>query len=301
MIFNLQKLIGAVFLLIGAWACSSNNQKEGTFQVQDDTQLTLNIPKNPQRVMGLSAALTEYLFYLLPQDKIIGVTHVCNYPPEAIKTKPILKTFPFDYEKCLSLNPDLLFTDEGITSTETIHRLGQQGIPVYTFKFNRLEDIGRAMSKIAALTHIKDTAKIKLWKDSLTTLRSELSKSPAINPPKCLIITWANPIVVYGHNTLATDLIQLAGGVNVMDASLGRPYPEITREMVLKLNPDVIFGGSFSKLDSTFFAQYPELKAINAYKSQRIFDLTDDLISRPSPRALQAVSEIRKNLLQQVK
>ncbi len=294
-IFSL--LIGIVF----AFGCVRSSTNDQTQKIIDDTGLEIQVPVNPQRMMGLSAALTEYLFYLLPADKIIGVTHVCNYPPQAIKTKPVVNTWPFDYEKCLALKPDLLFTDEGITSTETIHRLGQQGIPVYTFRFEKLEDIGRAMSQIARIAKIDDTTKIKNWNDSLSLLRTQSTENQKVSKPKCLIITWANPIVVYGHNTLATDMLRLAGGENALDSNLARPYPEITREMVLKMNPDVIFGGSFSKMDSTFFSQYPELKTINAYRNKAIYDLTDDLISRPTPRALQAVVEIRKNLLQQIK
>lgn len=297
----MKQLLGLFAGLLLLSGCSSSSREQEAQKITDDTGLELQVPANPLRMMGLSAALTEYLFYLLPADKIIGVTHVCNYPPLAVKEKPVVNTWPFDYEKCLSLKPDLLFTDEGITSTETIHRLGQQGIPVYTFRFEKLEDIGRAMSKIARLAGVADTSKIKKWNDSLAVLRAQAKANSSVQKPRCLIITWANPIVVYGHNTLGTDMLRLAGGENALDSNLARPYPEITREMVLKMNPDVIFGGSFSKMDSTFFSQYPELKAIKAYQNKAVFDLTDDLISRPTPRALQAVAEIRKNLLQQIK
>jgi iron complex transport system substrate-binding protein len=59
----------------------------------------------------------------------------------------------------------------------------------------------------------------------------------------------------------------------------------------------VIFGTSSEQLENTFFNLYPELKKINAYQKKQIYRLTDDLASRPSPRVVASIREIR-NFLQ---
>ena len=108
-----------------------------------------------------------------------------------------------------------------------------------------------------------------------------------------LAINWLDPIYGYGRNTLFTDEIRLAGGQNAITETFPQPYPALTREYVLKLNPDVLLGGSFGKLDSTFFKNYPELRRIKAYKNRRVFAITGNLIERPGPRILEAMLELR--------
>ena len=60
-------------------------------------------------------------------------------------------------------------------------------------------------------------------------------------------------------------------GQNAVAETFPQPYPALTREYILKLNPDVLLGGSFEKLDSTFFKNYPELRRIKAYQNRRVF------------------------------
>ena len=59
------------------------------------------------------------------------------------------------------------------------------------------------------------------------------------------------------------------------------------------MNPDVLLGGSFGKLDSTFFKNYPELRRIKAYQTRRVFAITGNLMERPGPRVVESVRELR--------
>ncbi|AMR27163.1 hypothetical protein A0257_08645 [Hymenobacter psoromatis] len=61
----------------------------------------------------------------------------------------------------------------------------------------------------------------------------------------------------------------------------------------MKLNPDVLLGGRFGKLDSTFFKNNPELRRTRAYQNRRVFATTPNLLQRPSPRVVEAVRELR--------
>jgi iron complex transport system substrate-binding protein len=99
---------------------------------------------------------------------------------------------------------------------------------------------------------------------------------------------------VYGQNTLFTDKIRVAGGQNAVTEKFVQPYPALTREYILKLNPDVLIGGSFGKLDSTFFKNYPELKRIRAYQTRRVYGITGNLMERPGPRVVESVRELQR-------
>jgi iron complex transport system substrate-binding protein len=75
-----------------------------------------------------------------------------------------------------------------------------------------------------------------------------------------------------------------------------QPYPALTREYILKLNPDVLLGGTPEKLEQTFFNQYPELRKIKAYDEKRIYAPTGNLIERPGPRIVESLKELEQFL-----
>ena len=90
------------------------------------------------------------------------------------------------------------------------------------------------------------------------------------------------------------NAIRLAGGQNAVVETFPQPYPALTREYILRLNPDVLLGGSFGKLDSTFFRNYPELRRIRAYQNRRVFAITGNLMERPGPRVVESVRELKR-------
>jgi iron complex transport system substrate-binding protein len=97
-----------------------------------------------------------------------------------------------------------------------------------------------------------------------------------------------------------TAQLALAGGTNAIIERFAKAYPELSREYVLKLNPDIIFGGDMRGLDSSFFNFYPELKTINAYRRHQCYKLDADITTRPGPRSLQSVA-IMEAIIKQAK
>lgn len=258
----------------------------------------MELKPGPLRVMALSPALSEMLFALLPDSNILAVTNHCNYPPERVARKPAISVMPLDLEKIIALNPTLLFTEEGITSASDLERFRDLKIPVISFSYRKVNDVIDAMDSIRCWTNAGPEAMI--FCDSLRGKLQILEKRAAGLPDekrkRILALVWTDPIIAFGSDTWMSDKMRLAGGRNALEKPLSRPYPQLEREQLLKLNPDVLFGGSFGKMDSTFFKQYPELKQINAYRNRRIYALDDDLASRPGPRFLNGISDIERYL-----
>jgi iron complex transport system substrate-binding protein len=213
-----------------------------------------------------------------------------------MRRKPVVNNFPLDLEKLVLLRPDVVFTIEGMTSVDDAQRLKELGIPVYFQRYRRVEDVFAGIEKVGRIVgrqpqarHLADSLRREL-----KTLADEASRRTSA--PKVLAITWQDPIYCYGQNTLFTDEIRLAGGQNAVTETFPQPYPALTREYILKLNPDVLLGGSFEKLDSTFFRNYPELRRIRAYQTRRVYPITGNLMERPGPRVVESVRELKKLL-----
>ncbi|SFQ71324.1 ABC transporter substrate-binding protein [Hymenobacter arizonensis] len=286
----------SLLLTLGLLAgCQSQSKQAATVAVTDGLGRTLNLPANPRRVMALAPSMTEMLYAIADTATIVARVPQDNYPA-IVRQKPVVNNYPIDMEKLVLLHPDIVFTVEGITSVDDAQRLQELGISVYYQRFRKVEDVftgiedmGRLLGRQPQAKHLADSLRLELKALSA-------SPTPATTAPKVLAITWQDPIYCYGQNTLFTDEIRLAGGQNAVTETFSQPYPALTREYILKLNPDVLLGGSFGKLDSTFFKNYPELRRIRAYQTRRVYPITGNLMERPGPRVVEAVRELQKLL-----
>ncbi|GAA4507664.1 hypothetical protein GCM10023172_38620 [Hymenobacter ginsengisoli] len=280
--------------LLGLLACQPENKPTtapATMQVHDDLGRALTLPAHPRRVLALAPSLTETLYAVADTATIIARTQVDDYPA-AVLRKPLVNSYPLDMERLVALHPDVVFTIEGITPPDAAARLGQLGIPVYYQKYRRVADVLRGINDIGRL--LGRPAQAKRLTDSLQAQLNGLAKPvPGAARPTVLALASADPIYVYGQNTLFTDEIRLAGGQNAVRDTFPQPFPALTREYVLKMNPEVLLGGRFGKLDSTFFKNNPELRRTRAYQTRRVYATTPNLLQRPSPRIVEAVRELQ--------
>ena len=277
-------------LLLG---CHSESEKTALVPVRDGLGRLVSLPAHPRRVLALAPSMTEMLFAVADTATIVARCPQDNYPADVYR-KPVVNNYPLDFEKLVLLKPDVVFTVEGITSVDDAQRLQQLGIAVYYLRFRRVDDVFKGLEEVGRIMGRQPQA--RYLTDSLRQRLKQLTFAPTARPagiPKVLAITWQDPIYCYGQNTLFTDEIRFAGGQNAITETFPQPYPALTREYILQLNPDVLLGGSFEKLDSTFFKNYPELKRINAYRSRRVFPITGNLLERPGPRVVESVRELQ--------
>ena len=272
-------------------ALTSCNPKEREPQKQlllkDDLGREIRLNGQPRRVMALAPSMTEMLFAVLDTGTIVGRTQNDNYPTAAL-TKPVMNNYPMDYEQLLHLKPDLVFTVEGITPPDVAARMEELGIPVYYQKytsvediFRGLEDIGRIMGREAQATQLTDSLRREV---ALLAARHQQEE------PKLRVLGLAgfDPIYVYGHSTVISDKLRILGAENAVSET----FDPLTREFILKSNPDVLLGGTPQELEESFFTIYPELRKINAYKKKRLYAPDFDLMSRPSPRVVESIREL---------
>ncbi len=287
----------AICLLIFCWACNPGKEEQAGEELvlQDDLKREIKLKRQPERVMAFASSMTEMLFAICDTASIVGRTPQCDYPVE-VYSKPVVNNYPVDLEQVLALKPDLIFTVEGITPLDMAARLEELGIPVYYQKYRSvedilkgIEDIGRIMDREQRANHLADSLR-----QQVQEIERRYSGQP--QQQRVLTITWSDPIYVYGQNTILTDQLRILGAQNAVQEVFDQPYPALTREYVLKLNPDVLLGGSIERLEREFFSLYPELRKIAAYQNKRIYAPTGNLIERPSPRVVESIRELESFL-----
>jgi iron complex transport system substrate-binding protein len=293
-----KKLLLCLVLLSGL-ACDRQKplaQNPGAkHTVTDDLGRKVTLPVTPRRILALAPSMTEMLFAVADTATIIARTQNCDYPAAA-HTKPVVINYPMDYERLLALKPEVVFATEGIISMETSAQIEKLGIPVYYQAYDSVSDILRGLRDLGKL--LQQESKAGALADSLQEQLNHLSSQAAAltSTPSVLAITWRDPIYVYGRNTLFTDKLRYAGGKNAVQELFAQPYPALSREYILQINPQVVLGGEFAQMEKTFFSLYPELRRIAAYRQKRIFPVNDNLMSRPSPRVVESILELKRAL-----
>ncbi|MGE5579303.1 MAG: ABC transporter substrate-binding protein [Bacillota bacterium] len=279
-------LVSAVVLSLVATGCS----RAISVEYGDGKEVTL--PKRPSRIVSLAPSNTEILFALGADELLCGVTSYCDYPPEA-KDKPDVGGFiDFSAEKIVSLNPDLILATSG--QDQGLAPLIEMGIPVVVLDAATIEEIADCVRVIGELTGRKKEAQrlIADMNSAAEAVTSQVAAIPESEKPKVMYVAWDDPILTVGPGTLIHHLIDLAGGVNVAQAA-GDLYPTMSMEAVVVEDPDVLLlprvhGG----LDLSALRERDAWKDLTAVREGRVYLLEDNLISRPSPRAIQGLREI---------
>lgn len=288
--------IALVFILAGLVSCQPNtSEKSDTQTIIDGTGRTVEISESPQTVMALSPAMTEVLFKLLPQERIVGRTDQCDYP-EACLRLPKVQVYPtVNLEKVLKINPDVIISNSEITPPETAEKLTKLGVPVLLYEVNSIEQLFSTIKEVSKILNVEmvGDALVSNFKFQISNFSSPVSGfEPQVSASTITLIS-IDPIYVYGKTTFLNELLEITGFENLIDSSLGN-YPQVSRSRLLKSNPDYLLGYDFEALDTTFFELYPELRSMKAYQNKTIYSLNGDLTSRPSPRFVELLEELRK-------
>jgi iron complex transport system substrate-binding protein len=249
-----------------------------------------------ERIISLSPANTEMLYALGLEDKLLGVTTYCNYPP-AVKDKPKVSEYSVvDVEKVVSLQPDLILADS-IHKAEVIPALEKLGIPVLGIDPSSLDGImsdlemigrigGKAQAASSLITGLQGRIKVVTNKTD-TMLSAE--------KPRAFFLTWHDPLWTAGSKTLINELMTKAGGTNIAADLDG--HIQIDLETVIQRNPQIIFIlSSMGDQDTSFnfIKNEPRFQATEAAKNARIYRIDSDIFARTTPRSVDALEQMTK-------
>lgn len=289
-------------LIIALAGCARAKAPEASesakpISVVDNAGRTVEIAKTPQRIISLAPSNTEILFALGLGDKVVGVTDFCNYPEEAKSIEQVGTYFDPSIEKIFSLSPDLVLAVADLPE-DVIAKLEELGIPAPILDPADLEGILANIQLVGKATGAEREAEalVSEMRERITVVTekaSEVKERPrvfceidATDPSK----PWAS-----GPGSFMDAMIRLSGGTNVA-ADAESPWPQLSAEEIIAKDPDIIIlADSKYGVTAESVKERPGWEVITAVKEGAIFDLDDDLISRPGPRivdGLEAVARI---------
>jgi len=267
-----------------------------SLELKDEVGRWVSFPSPPKRIISLAPNITEILFDLGLDEEIVGVSIHCNYPEKARTKTRVGSYIQLDYERIISLKPDLVMATGAGNTRDMVQRLETLGFPTYVLFPKNLEGIlgsiahtGQVVGRNKEAVRIVDEMKRR------TERVVELTKG--LDRPRVFLLVGDAPIVTAGKGSFADDLIRLAGGKNIAGEDK-EMYPRLGMEEVLQRSPEVILISSMNPRAEyrKVLQEWTRWKTIPAVRDHRIHMIDSDLIDRPSPRIIDGLEEIARIL-----
>ena len=270
------------------------------------------------RIVSLIPSATEIVFALGAQDALAGVTHECDFPPEA-RTKPILTSsalphaaaaaaidrhvranlhagsslYHLDAALLERLAPDVIITQETCevcaVSYEIVARAAKRlrGDPrIVSLEPSSLEDLYANIATVGALCDAGDTAArlVAGLRARAAALRDAVAGTQR---PRTLVLEWTDPAIGPGHWT--PELVALAGGEPVLGSA--HEARVLTWDEIAAADPDaVIVAPCGFDLAATHRAlaelgDNPAWRSLRALRQGRAYAVDGNAyVNRPGPR-----------------
>ncbi|MDO8682000.1 MAG: ABC transporter substrate-binding protein [Armatimonadota bacterium] len=269
---------GVRFLVIILLLCLSALPAIGyPISIKDARGKIVIIKSAPRRIISLAPSNTEILFALGLDDRIVGVTTYCDYPPQA-KKKPKIGDRIVNVEKVISLKPDLILA-HGRVNDAYISQFEALGKTIIAIDPKTYEQTMSDIRMIGRVTGRSSKASVIVKK--MQSVADRVRRAPARKTkPKVLMVIQPSPLWAAGPNTFVDEMVRYAHGSNIAYDS--RPgFNQFPVERAISRNPDIIIVGKDQK---EFFLTSPVWRGARAVKEKRVYEMDHNLLVRPGPR-----------------
>ena len=198
----------------------------------------ISIPKNITKIVSLVPSISELIYDLNAEDKIVGVTKFCVHPKYFQIEKTVVGGVQeFDIDKIIALKPDVVFASKDENFEDEIIEL-RKHVPVYVTDVKNVNEAISMIKTIGALLNKRSdadkiTMKIDMQLKDLAKVTDDLLYRSAA------YFVWNDPWVAAGKDTFIDSLLKLIKVDNVF-SNLKERYPMVTGANIHIGNPQMI-------------------------------------------------------------
>ena len=250
----------------------------------------VTIEEEPQTIVTVSPALTEIVYALGGEDKLIGRSDYDDYPEAVFDVQSVGAIDMPDTELIVSLDPDVVLASS-IFSEEAYNALTDAGITVVIIKDETSLD--------ALTTYIETVADVIGLHDAGEELAMSLSDQISETYNEAMETIGDDEITVYyamsfgeygdytaGPDTFINDIITYAGCVNAASDADGWSY---SAEQLLAADPYIILVPDWGYDAFLETEPYTELTAV---QEGRVLAVDANIFERVGPRNVEAVRTV---------
>ena len=253
----------------------------------------------PPRIISLTRSTTEILFAIGAGDLVVGVSTACDQPPQVRDIRKVGDMADADMETLLALRPDLVVSTP-LMVPELEPQMERRGMEVYIAPQDTLDDVLESILEIGRRAGTEETARelVDDLRERIAAVKERADEIPEGERPKVFIEIGHSPLYTVGRSSFLHEMITIAGGVNIT-ADIAQPFAQISGDVVVERNPDVILIGYMAVVDDAEKGVYGRVgwSRIPAVRNDRIIaDIHPDLMFRPGPRLVDGLELIHQKL-----
>lgn len=250
----------------------------------------------PERIVSISGAVTEILYALEVEDRIVATDTTSSHPPAAAEQPRVGYMRTLSAEGVLSLAPDLVILPGEAGPPAVIEQLREAGVDLLMVEDQySIDGVINKIKTIATALELPQRGEALVSKLRQQQDRLEAHVSRRETQPGVLFILnhGGGAPMVAGRGTAADGIIRLSGAQNVVDDYSG--YKPLTPEAVITAAPDVLLitrqglaqmGGREALLSR------PGLALTPAAGEERIIALDALLLLGFGPRTVEAALQL---------
>jgi iron complex transport system substrate-binding protein len=280
------------------------------------------------RVVSLLPSATEILFALGFDREVVGVSHECDFPPQARSKRVVIHSriphdaspleidrlvreyvsrgeslYAVDAQALEELAPDLIITQDlchvcAASPDDLAGALARfaEHPEVLCLNPQDLGDVWRDILWVGEQTRCGRAAEALLKRIGERLALLEESVAQTSERPRVAFLEWLQPFYVGGH--WVPEMISLAGGHDVF----GRPHTpsfRVTLEEIVDAAPEIIlvspcgYGAQRARDEYLSMSHRDEWNAMPAVRSGRVYALeANSYFSRPGPRLMTGIEAL---------
>ncbi len=255
--------------------------------VTDQAGRTVTIEKEPQKLVSGYYISTSAIIALDLADKLVGIEAKADKraiyslsAPELISLPNVGTAKEFDLEGCAALDPDLVILPIKLKdAAETLTSLGIDVILVNPENQQLLEEMVTLIGKVTN-TEAKANELLGFISAQNTRLTNTLANA---DKPKVYLAGNSNMLSTAGNAMYQSDMIRLAGGVNVASDITDTYWVEISYEQLLTWNPEYIILASDATYSVEDVLTNPNLADCDAVKNGNVYKMPSKAEAWDSP------------------
>ncbi len=198
--------------------------------MRDDRRKWITLTGPARRIVSLVPSDTYNLFALGAGERVIARTRYCVEPAAEIEAIPIVGgTKDADVDAIVRLAPDVVIANQEENTEADIVKLEDAGLKVYVSFPKRMADglahLGR-LAKVLGFDRdpIAGARAKRVIAEGYHTIRAADAKRAKERPLRAFLPIWMEPLMTANKDTFLSDVLDLAGAVNVF-ADRDRRYP----------------------------------------------------------------------------
>ncbi|MGI9281688.1 MAG: cobalamin-binding protein [Endozoicomonas sp.] len=262
--------------------------------IEDDVRREVCVPKSVKKIISLSPGATELIYAAGAGKNVVAVDDHSDFPPAVAKV-PRIGGFPnISVEAIAAMNPDVVVAWAGGNSPKVTSRLESLGVRVFYIDPLSFPDIASAIKRLGKLFGTSLVAD-KEAERLLARYQSIKNKYQVKKPVTVFYEIWNKPLMSISRNQIIGQVIELCGGQNIYADSKIR-VPKVSMESLLGRNPQAIVSSNNLKDGKTIEERWSKWSDLQAVKQHHLLTVEGNLISRPTPRVLDAAESLCQQL-----